>query len=371
MPTVVDYASLTQAILDYTHRATLSAYTDYFIQAAQEEITNDIFEQNFGQGIRFMENTYPPTAISNGVAPVPSDWLAPKDFTLLDFSGNEYDLEFKDPQWIYGRYSTRSPQGIPAYIGRDSGSGSFDTSDYLTISASSNQTVFPLTGLVGNVLFATLDGTMLVPGTDYSVAGGQLTLATGALDGQVLLVQGIATIQGFSTADNVTATATGGQTAFSLSGLVTGSVVFFATLDGVMLVPGTDYTVAGSTLNLTNEAIAGQVLFVQGAPATMAASSTSVFIFGPYPDAAYIIQGVYYQQAPILSSSNTTNWMVLNAPSMLLANCMRQAGKFLKDVEMVQGWTQLYNDALAKLIARDTASRFGEAPLVINTVGVY
>lgn len=367
MPTVKDYATLTQAILDLTHRTTLSTYTDYFIQWAQEEINDDIFAANFGQGIRFMEGVYPATAISNGTIPVPSDWLTPKDFTISDLTGSEYGLEFKDPQWIYSHYPTRAPQSLPAYIGRDTGSGTF--SDSISLRATGGQTSFSLAGLSGVVLFASLDGNVLVPGTDYSTTSGTLTLTNGAVAGQVLFVQGVPATAGFGSSDYLKFTATAGQTAFSIVGLASGSEVLFTTLDGAMLVPGTDYNVNGTTLTLTTGATLGQVLLVQGGPATIPASSTSVFIFGPYPDAAYVVQGVYYQQAPLLSGSQTTNWMVTNAPSMLLANCMRQAGKFLKDTAMVEGWTQLYNDALGKLILRDTASRFGEGPLVINCVG--
>ena len=366
MPKIVDYASLTQAILDYTHRPTLSTYTDYFIQAAQEEINDDVFAENFGNGIRYMEAQYPATAINNGQAPVPSDWLAPKNFTILDGSGNQYGLEFKDAQWIYNRYPMRSAAGIPAYIGRDAGAASFDASNNVKLTSGAGQTSFDISAILGSVLFATLDGLMLTP-SDYSVSGSNLTLANGALAGQVLFVQGIATASGFNAANYVKLSSTAGQTAFSISGLAAGSNVLFAALDGAMLVPSTDYNVAGTTLTLTKGALVGQTLFVQGAPSTLQASASSVFVFGPYPDSAYTIEGVYYQAAPILSATQTTNWMVLNAPPMLFAKCMCQAGKFLKDTAMVQGWTQLYTDALEKLILRDAAARFGEAPLVINT----
>ena len=364
MSIIRDYQTLTQAILDLTHRATLSTYTDYFIQSAQEEITNDIFAENFGQGIRFMEVAYPATLIENGVAPVPSDWLAPKDFTVLDGSGNEYGLEFKDPQWVYSHYPRRAPDGIPAYIARDVGAGA---SNYLSYTAASGQTVFSLTGLSGGVLFASLDGAQLVAGTDYTTTSTNLTLTTGAVAGQMLFIQGASS--GFSASDSLKFTAAASQTAFSISGLSAGPQVLFAALDGAMLIPGVDYNVAGTTFTLTNGALAGQVLLVQGYPTTLTASTNSVFVFGPYPDAAYLIRGAYYQQAPLLSATQATNWMVTNAPSVLLANCMRQAGKFLKDTAMVEGWTTLYNDALGKLILRDTASRFGEGPLVINCVG--
>jgi len=299
MPTIVDYASLTQAILDHTHRPTISTFTDYFIQGAQEEINNDIFDRNFGQGIRLMENAYPATQISaNGTAPVPADWLAPKLMTILGTDGAQHGMEFKDPEWIYNRYPMRQASGIPGYLARDVQTGGS----------------FP------------------------------------------------------STSASLSITTTANQTAFSLAAGPAGAQVLFVALDGVLLVPTTDYTISGTTLTTTNGTQAGQDLFVQflAASTALGASNTSVFIFGPFPDSQYTIQGTYYQQAPLLSVTQTTNWMVTSAPHVLLAACMKNAGKFLKDPAMVEGWNALYEDQLSKLIARDTSERYGSGPLVID-----
>jgi hypothetical protein len=79
-----------------------------------------------------------------------------------------------------------------------------------------------------------------------------------------------------------------------------------------------------------------------------------------------MVEGTYYQTPPLLSSTQTTNWLVTSAPNMLLAACMVKVSEFLKDVQGVQGWTQLYTDRLGKLIAKDRAERYGKGPLVIN-----
>ena len=422
MPTVSDYASLKQAILDYTHRNALTPYIDYFIQAAQEEITNDIFSENFGKGLRFMEAVYQSHLIDgNGNVPVPSDWLAPKDFTLTG-PGGVYDLEFRDTQWIYERYPSRAPQGTPAYISLDVSQGYPTLAKSLTLAAGSGQTIFDVSFLDA-VLLATLDGSVLVPAADYSIAGNSLALIHGAEAGQNLYIQSVS-----SAGQPLAITATDGQDTFDISSLT--GVVIFAVLDGAILVPGVDYSIDSGTLTLTASASAGQTLYVvsgvssdyivtgtaagqiafdviglQGKKILFAAldgsvlfpedytlsgnvlmlvdgvaagqvlyvqaedstdSTSDVFIFGPYPDSSYSVQGAYYSQAPVLSASQPTNWIVTKAPSMLLACCMRQAGKFLKDVAMVEGWTSLYQDALEKLIQRDVASRFGEVPLTIR-----
>ena len=121
MAQIVDYQSLTQAIADFTHRADLATafYTDYFLQTAQSSLANDIFAQNFGNGIRAMEVGYPAWAIAGGTAPVPSDWFAPKSFQIADGGGGQWPLVFKAAEWIYDEYPVRQAEGLPAYIARD------------------------------------------------------------------------------------------------------------------------------------------------------------------------------------------------------------------------------------------------------------
>lgn len=300
MATIVDYASLTQAISDFLHRSDLqtSGFTDYLIQGAQEKIQDDIFDLNFGNGIRLMENGYPATAISGGVAPVPSDWLAPKLMQIVDNAGNIFPLIFKAAAWIYDRYPVRQAQGLPAYIARD-------------------------------------------------------TNATGSFP---------------SVSASLKFTATASQTVFSLAAGPLGAQVLFVALDGAMLIPTTDYTISGTTLTLVNGALAGQTLFVQylASGVALAASGTSAFIFGPYPDSAYTVQGTYYQAAPLLSNSQTTNWMVSNAPTLLHAACMIKAGEFLTDDEVIARWTKLYEPRLLALVNRDKAERWAASTMQVE-----
>jgi hypothetical protein len=216
MPTIVDYASLVQAVTDFTHRSDLTAYVDYFIQGAQEKINKDIPDANDGNFIKTMETYFTPTAIANGVVAVPSDWLGAKGLQIQDGSGGVFTLIVKDPQWIYDVYPIRSVQGLPAYIARDT-----------------------------------------------SVSG-------------------------------------------------------------------------------------------------------DVFIFGPYPDSAYMLQGTYYSQAPLLSNSQTTNWMVLKAPVLLHAACMLKAMPFIKDTEALAMWNGIYQAELEGLINKDKAERWGAATMQIE-----
>jgi hypothetical protein len=119
MAIVTNYATLTQAMLDFTHRATVSPYVDYFIQSAQEKINDDIFAENMGNGIRMQEATFAGT-ITAGTIGVPADWLAPKLLEVVDTSGNILSaLIFISPTQLYTAYPNRQPSSIPAYIARE------------------------------------------------------------------------------------------------------------------------------------------------------------------------------------------------------------------------------------------------------------
>lgn len=296
MAVITNYATLTQGITDFIHRADLAAglYTDYFIQGAQEKIQDDIFTENWGNGIAYMENAYPATPIENGTCPVPDDWLAPKNFTVSDGSSDVFTLIWKTPAWIFDVYPIRQPEGLPAYIAR-------------------GVTQVPTAGVgYGNYLAFT---------------------------------------------------ATAGQTTFSLAGSPQ-SPLIFVSLSGDILVPGTDYVITNGNLVLGFGALVGQTVLLQFGPFT---SNTSQFIFGPYPDSNYNVQGVYYQKAPLLSSQNPTNWMVLEAPTLLHAACMIKAGEFLLDDGLIQRWTGQYGPRLMALLNRDKAERWGSSTMQIET----
>lgn len=302
MTTIVDYASLSQAIADWTHNAALTSgsppYSDAFIQRAQAQIERDIPEQNFGNYIRWQEAYYAPTLITTGTAPVPSDWLGAKSLQIADGAGNLWPLSMKAVTWLYNTYPQRAPQGLPAYIARDT---------------------------IG--------------------AGGSSSL--------------ISSTQDFTTND--------GQTAFSLS-VPTGGTVVSVTLDGAYFANGTDYTLTGTLLTLTNAPVDGQDLEITylASPSGVIPSLTSQFVFGPYPNSSYTLQGTYYAKAPLLSSATTTNWMVVNAPDLLLAACMTQAAKFLKDQSMLQLWQPDYQAQLLSLVNADKAERWAATTLEID-----
>lgn len=302
MTVVVDYASLTQAIADWSHNPLLtsgtSPYSDGFIQRAQAQIERDIPQKNFGNYIRFQESVYSPQSIVSGSAPVPVDWLGPKAFQVANGAGCVWPLSFKSVTWLYGRYPQRAAQGPPAYIARDTvgvGGPSFLTSSTQDFTSTLGQTVFALTIPTGGTLVSlTVDGAYFSQGADYSLTGSTLTLGTGLAAGQIV--------------------------------------------EATYLSP----------------------------PTGVVASLTSQFVFGPFPDSQYTLQGTYYASAALLSRTVATNWMVVNAPSLLLAASMVQAATFLKDLQMLQTWGQDYAGLLTSLVNADKAERWAAATMSVD-----
>lgn len=368
MPRVSDYASLAQALIDFSHRSSLSTYQDYFIQDGEDRIYRKILELNEGKGLRWMETKFPSSPITNGTLTVPTDWLAPKDFQVIDTDDCAYPLQFRDVQWIYANYPDRSATDCPSYIARDSQSSSPALTPLVFV-ASANQTAFSLSAAPANasIVFVTLDGVVLLP-TDYSVASGTLTLTSGAVAGQTLVVQYL-WASSYILSAALTSTATAGQTGFDISAAPSGAQILYVTLDGVIQTTPNDYTVSGTTLTLTTGANAGQVLLVQYVT-SITSSNAGSFIFGPYPDTNYTVQGTYYQKATALSATNTTTWMTAQIPTAFLAACMVSVCKFLKDTAGAQFWLAEMTDRLQSIVEADKAEQYPSGDLqIMDSVG--
>lgn len=295
---IVDYASLVQAALDFTHRGNLLTYIDELIQQAQAQIESDIPIAMVGSYTSFQEAPYPPFVLSAAegtpsTAPVPSDLLA---FKLLTVSGlnRVQPLIQKNPTWLYQRFPGRiMPQGMPQYVAIDSQpatEGWVQSQPSQAIGTSAGVQTYALSS-TSNVILATLDGASLTPGTDYTVTGASISLTSAPLAGQTL-------------------------------------VVYFATV----------------SLSIPSQS-AGYSL-----------------IFGPSPDMGYTIEGTYYQRAAALNSGNTTNWMVTYWPQVLFAQLMVQAGLFIPDDGLISRWAPLYAQRLKAACNAERQRRVGDGP---------
>ena len=92
------------------------------------------------------------------------------------------------------------------------------------------------------------------------------------------------------------------------------------------------------------------------------------FRFSPLPDATYTGYLNFYKQFDALSSSNATNYILTNHPSIYLYGALYHASNFLGgvDPQRVQQWQQLYVTALERLERNDREDQFSGSPLQIR-----
>ena len=133
MATVVDYASMVQAVQDFFARTDVTGPgpVDYFIQAAEDRLYDDIIAQNMGRGTKDFEASIS-GAIANGVFAVPNDYLAMKHL-LLDNGGATMELTRRSAEQIYTLFPTRQATDIPSDYARDGSSfifGPYPDSNY-------------------------------------------------------------------------------------------------------------------------------------------------------------------------------------------------------------------------------------------------
>jgi len=99
-----------------------------------------------------------------------------------------------------------------------------------------------------------------------------------------------------------------------------------------------------------------------GKPKFIAREGSS-FIFGPYPDSAYTIKGIYYARLTALSDSNTTNWFTTNAPDLLLFASLCEAEVFIKNDERMVLWQAKYDQIVSQLTAEDQREQYSGSTL--------
>jgi hypothetical protein len=87
---------------------------------------------------------------------------------------------------------------------------------------------------------------------------------------------------------------------------------------------------------------------VVGRPKYFAYIGSSLEVY-PTPDTTYTTELVYYQKIPALSASQTSNWLLEEAPDAYLYGSLLQAAPYLGDDERIQVWSNLYGIAVQSL----------------------
>jgi hypothetical protein len=90
------------------------------------------------------------------------------------------------------------------------------------------------------------------------------------------------------------------------------------------------------------------------------------FIFGPYPDSTYTVKGTYYKQLTSLSGSNTSNWLITDAPSLILFASLCEAEPYLMNDPRMTLWEQKYRETRDRLQNQDNQEEFSGGPLAMT-----
>lgn len=116
---ITDYPSLSKAITDFAHRSDVANF-QYFIQFGELKIYRDIPNENMGNYVQWMETPFSGFIHgTTGHLPLPSGYLALKEAQVTDGEGDNFELIYSDPEFIYTRYPCRQPTQIPQYIARE------------------------------------------------------------------------------------------------------------------------------------------------------------------------------------------------------------------------------------------------------------
>lgn len=90
----------------------------------------------------------------------------------------------------------------------------------------------------------------------------------------------------------------------------------------------------------------------------MFARNGSNFEFGPYPDDAYTMKGVYYKKLDVLSDSNTDNWLTDEYPSLILYASLFEAALFIKSERDIATFGALYDRHKQRVKSEDKREDF-------------
>jgi hypothetical protein len=95
----------------------------------------------------------------------------------------------------------------------------------------------------------------------------------------------------------------------------------------------------------------------------------SELVFGPVPDGAYTVEMDYYA-FPVLSVTQTTNWLLIAHPDAYLFGALLAAADYVAepaDSPRRSFWALRHEATLAEIRASDQGERWNGAPLIVRT----
>jgi hypothetical protein len=91
----------------------------------------------------------------------------------------------------------------------------------------------------------------------------------------------------------------------------------------------------------------------------------------PAPSGSFDSELLYYAKIPALSDTNTTNWLLTEAPDVYLYATLTQTAPYLKEDERINTWAGLYQTLVNDMKVADERARIGSSKLTprIRTFG--
>jgi len=83
-----------------------------------------------------------------------------------------------------------------------------------------------------------------------------------------------------------------------------------------------------------------------------------------FPDTGYTGELTYYGKIPVLSDSNTSNWLLAYAPDLYLYGALLEATPYLKDDERLATWSSLYANSLGDMEVADQRASVSSTPII-------
>jgi len=94
------------------------------------------------------------------------------------------------------------------------------------------------------------------------------------------------------------------------------------------------------------------------------------FQFYPTPSATTNTELLYYAKTTGLSASNTTNWLLSEAPDVYLYGALVHSAPYLAEDERVAVWAQMYAAAVAQLNNSSDTAKYSGSGLTLKIKGL-
>jgi len=100
------------------------------------------------------------------------------------------------------------------------------------------------------------------------------------------------------------------------------------------------------------------------------AMADSQFQLYPTPSGTTNVELLYYAKTDALSSSNTTNWLLEEAPDVYLYGSLLHTAPYLQEDERVGVWAQMYSAAVSQLNNTSEKARMSGSSLTLKVRGM-